>query len=209
MKGKTKRRQATSIVLGIVLLTSIFAGAGYVFFIGQHNSTTQIRDGDSVGSIQNEANSTLPTHGHPGITNGTAPFPANCANLSQPYTPLDRLGPTTITSNTPSSYVGSITVTILCNGCGGATTSSQWSGTFGTTTSPETVSGICDASYMVDRPSSSAWQLSWSFQRLTAQGTLEISVSLDNNQTVVFDHSASGSSNTISGSLAIPSQQVD
>jgi len=113
--------------------------------------------------------------------------------------------------------VEGITIKVLCNGCGINSDNSsytviprntpvQWQGSYGDGNGTQYVNGICDLAFGFGRMYPSAWNVQWSFQRLSATGTLEVIVSLDSNQTVVFDKSAPANSNSsiVSGSLSIP-----
>ena len=151
-------------------------------------------------------------HTPPGVANesSTRTSTQQCANFSTTYSALASLE--TVNPNANSSYVGSVTVEILWSGSSppiaGSGNSAQWNGTIRDSGTTEVVSGICDASYMIDRPSSSSispWQISWSISKLTKQGTLQVTVSLGNNQTVVFNRSTSTPYGSVSGSLTISS----
>ncbi|GEM_PF-4849149 len=210
-----------SLVVSLIMLATIVA-APYMLNTKQDylvsHSVKNIRP--NVGATDSVNVSTSSTGVPPPPDNGSTIQPATiCANFSLPQRySAGSVGPTLAP---PSPLVNMIVVQVLCNGCTGVQsdkapftivpqgTAPQWTGTYGTvgaSQSSEPVSGICDASFGLVRPDSSTWQISWSFQRLTTSGTLEVSVLLYNNQTIVFDKSASGPLDAVSGSLTVPAQ---
>jgi hypothetical protein len=194
-----------SALLGGFIILSVVFGVGYAV-AGWRDSSHQLLDSAGTQNLQDAVNTSQTAYVNQGITNGSRPLSPQCANFSQSSTPV--LYDSTV-SAPPSAFVASVTITILCNGCGGLTVSPQWSGTFGPAGNPSqsiSVGGICDQSFMVDRPVGSVWNLSWSFQRLTTIGTLDVRVSLDNNQTIIFDRSSTDGVTTVSGAVSFPAQ---
>jgi hypothetical protein len=197
------------IIIGIFVLSIIVGTGSYLYLESSHSLNSSV-----VGDPVNVAPSIQTA-----FANGTIPVSKQlCANFSVSYKPLASV--TTFFIGNPS--VTSLTISISCNGCNGpqsdnqpyttvaGDTSPQWNGTFGPFGNPvasSSVSGICDVNYGLTQPfGATVWQLSWSFQRLTPQGTLAVSVSFDNNQTVLFNRSAVGAVTKVSGSLTLPFQ---
>jgi hypothetical protein len=209
-----------TIAFVIVLVSSLLAGA-YTVSVGlgatknlssQSNVNNSATSVSSISSVDNL--STFTTEQPPMPKNGSIPQAVvACYNYSVAYTALVTHSTVAAAAN---SSVESITIKVLCNGCGITSDNSrytpvaqntpvQWKGSYGDGNRTVSVNGICDETFGFDRVYPSAWNVQWSFQRISSAGTLEVIVSLDNNQTVVFDKTASASSqsSTISGSLSV------
>lgn len=193
------------MTLGAVVIVSLMLVA-FILLASAQRPTVRAESGGS--------NSTVTPYQPPRpASNATAPpFVPQCFTYPANYVPsYHPIGAASITTSSPATFSpGSdgVVISVLCNGCGGQTSTTQWEGTFGpifgaTNTTPS-VSGICNESFLVERPSSSAWLLSWSFQRLASTGTLEIMVSLNINNTVVYEDSTTGPVTILSGSLNLP-----
>jgi|SRR5579875_2433331 len=99
-----------------------------------------------------------------------------------------------------TANVQSATILVTCSGCSsGIIGSSQFSGAVDNNNAQVTLDGNNSLSYHVSRDGNSFWVFSWTFQKSTSDGTLDIRVTLDNGQ-VAFDNSTSAAYGVVSGS---------
>jgi hypothetical protein len=212
-----------SLVFGLYVVSAVSPGSQSPF-TGGWSSPSPSPAGSNFSTSSPSPSSflnssgTYVVHTPPGPANGSVLQPTvQCANYSVPFTALASVG--TVNPYANSSYIVGLSFQVECNGCGPqqsdnspSTTFSnssgdvtpQWKGTFGDEgRGGVSVSGLCDMGFALDRPqSASQWNVSWTFQKLNAGGNLEVRVSLEYNQTVVFDRSTSAPNGVVSGNFS-------